>query len=173
MAVFAALAAASLCMQLMIAVGQTHLWMRRERRRKETVASHKDRLMCGRRLPIVPLLAAGVSVVMIVMYALVGLNVVNTENGGGTFFLGLILALYGFTNILLLLKFVSLGSNIIMPSVSKKRASAHQYSFVNKERQAQLSKFDAKGKLNLALAVATFFGMGVCCCVIGLVVPNE
>jgi hypothetical protein len=169
LAVFAALAATSLSVQLIIAVGQAHLWLRRERRRKEPVNS-KERMVCGRRLPIVPVLAWVVLVSLLLVYLLVGLNIANTGNGGGTFFMGLILCLYGIINILLLVKFVSLGYNIIMPSVSNKRAAS---LYVNKERQDQLKRFDIKGRINLTIGLLPFIAMVVLCCIVGLIIPNK
>jgi hypothetical protein len=171
MAGFTGLTVASLTMQFLIAMGQMHLWVRRERKRVEKdAAAAKKKLFCHRRLPIIPALSSLTLAAMLVTYPLVGLNIMNPANGVGVSMSGFILVSFGIMNFLLLLKVVALGYNIISPS---KRQSKRTNQHLDAARQAQLRKFDTRGKIVIAIGLVSMAGAVVSCCIFGLILPGK
>jgi hypothetical protein len=168
--VFTSLVVIVMATQLVITVGQTHLWLRRERRKGNRDAiARREAMICGQRLPVVPALSGLTFLVLLVTWTLTGLNLVNSMNGGSNFITGVGFLLFAVINMLSLLKFVSLGYNIIGRGTANKLASQH----LGTERQANLRKFDTMGKITMFIGISSMLGTFLSFCVFGLIFPNK
>jgi hypothetical protein len=162
--------AVTTCLQLFVALGQTHLWIGRERRKrlKNVDARNKKTFICGVKLPLVPALSWLAAVLFLLFAVLALLNIANTSNGAPTFFIGMIMVCYAIIALLLFLKFVSLGHNVIGAGGGKWAAQQ-----LAAEQQSKLTKFDQTGRVIMFLAFAALLGCFLSFCVFGLIFPNK
>ena len=132
------------------------------RRRQANAKVKQSRLLPGKkfkqRLPIVP----GLSVIFTIVYGsfclLVGLNVVNAENGGSAFIFGIGWTLFGLMSLFFLTKFISLGYRIVP------RAKSQRFETIS--GVDKLSRFTAWGRFGLFLLVILLAGQFTLLCVV-------
>jgi hypothetical protein len=165
----AALCVFAVLLQLFIAVGQTHLWIRREQRKKNRSSEvrNKSDLVCGKKLPLVPAFAWLILLWLTLWAVLVCLDIANSFNGVSTLLVGMIIVSYCVTALLLFLKFVSLGHNVI--GVGGKWAAQQ----LGADQRRELTTFDTRGKIIVFMSLVALLGCFLSFCVFGFIFPNE
>ena len=151
--------------KLVVAIGHSYLWMKREasrQARKPKVTASSNRAIP--RLPIVPTISWAMVVNFTLFFTLTGLNIANPINGLAAFWYGLAWLGYGISNLLFLLKFVSLGHRIV-PQTRKWAAT------LNSNRK--LSKLDLKETISLALSVLALIGQTLSLCIVSWIYPGH
>jgi hypothetical protein len=119
------------------------------------------------KLPLVPAIAWLILFTLAMVMALTFTNIANTSNGGSTFLVGLIIVLYCISALLLFLKFVALGHNII--GIGSKWAGSQMPI----ESQNRLTTFDTAGTITVIIALGALIGCFLSFCVFGLASPNS
>lgn len=146
-----------------IAVGQTHLWVRRERRRREKDTRDKRDFVCGSRVPLVPFVSWVSFIVLSLTAILISTNQANRYNGGSIALIGLGFAIPSVAHILFLFKFVSLSHRLL--GRGKLGASIDQ--------EGRLSTLGGFGKVLVFGAIIGIIGSVVSSLIIGLIFTNE
>ena len=165
-AVFISLAVGSTLVKLIVAIGQTLLWLRREAGMKKNPNDTRKKradLICGKRLPVIPLMSWTGFIILVVWFTLMGLDIANRDNGLVMFFVGLFVSLYFLSALAYLQKFVALGHRIASPAKWMR----------DLDTSNSLSRFDNLERVSLVLCCIAAACCLICYCIIALVIPGE
>ena len=164
--VFVFIATGTISIKFIVAIGHTILWIRRERLKKNDAAEKRkqeDEMICGKRLPIFPLISWFGLVILVLLFVLMGLNIANKDNGLIAFLCGLIWMIFCVASFVYLQKFVSLGSRIAKPGKWMK----------DLDKNHNLNRFDNLGRISLALCYIAAITSITCYSIFSLIFPGK
>jgi hypothetical protein len=141
-------------MKIFVAIHHSMTWRRRYLKEKNSSARTKR---YQGRLPIVPTLTWLFVLSYALLFTLSGLNIINAQNGGAPALIGICWTIMAISALLFLRKFVSLGYRI----APRPKGAA----FSSVAGMENLSKFDTKGKISLALCVSAVIVQFVLFCI--------
>lgn len=157
-----------LLFQLIVVIGQFHLWYRREQHRSkvETAMSRFDkyRLVWGKRIPLVPSIGLFGFVALGIFVILTCNDLANDGNGVSTFLIGAVMLNYMLISLLFNEKLSSFHAKTLR--VGSKVSAAIKNDNL-------LISLDMNGRIAIFLCFLAMMGVAFSMCIFGLVFPGR
>lgn len=162
------LAAIAILGRFVIFVLHSHLWWTREARNWQTNTGKRYYSAFTRRLPVVPILSFFYFLVLAIFLPLASANVINTSNGFGSFWVGIVWFLFTTQSLLYLKKFVSLGVKLVRGA--KNLFASSDATSMN---LSNLAKFDMWGRVSLIMCIVSAWAAIILFSVVNPILPQR